>query len=40
LNDARLVALKAKIATAEIDPFALVAADLEFTKKFALENIL
>ena len=29
-----------QIGTAEIDPFALVAADLDYTKKFALENIL
>lgn len=39
VNEARLEALSAKISPA-LDPFQLVQADLEYTKNFALENIL
>lgn len=42
-NDQKLASLQASIAGedgSQVDPFALVANDLEFTKNFALENIL
>ena len=39
-NDTRLDELRKSISADSIDPFALVSADLEYTKQYAIENIL
>ena len=41
MNDKKLDELQGKVGTgASLDPFALVKADLDYTKEFAIENIL
>ena len=39
-NQMKIDSLSSEIAAETLDPFALIAPDLNYTKQFAIENIL